>query len=265
MTKSSFEFVWSQLIGHEGGDKYTNDPDDPGGPTKYGVTLKTLQAYRRDYGLTADDVKKLNLSTAQAIFKAKYWNTVRADDLPAGLDYAVVDYAFNSGPGQAVKDLQRVLGVRVDGVAAVMTVEAANDGNVLDLIEALCRRRLAFMKSLKGWWKYGRGWSRRVAEVQRQAVKLAQKRAPEVADLETGEAGAAVSAWKLPQIKTASLAGGGLGIAAIGEQAKEASGQIGLLGDAVSWAPTVGVTLAIVAVGIGAYVALTARNEAAPE
>ena len=83
--------------------------------------------------------------------------------MPAGLDYAVFDYAVNSGVSKAVKDLQRELGVKVDGICGTDTQQAAMAVNDLDdLITRYCERRLAFMKSLKTWKTFGKGWQRRV-------------------------------------------------------------------------------------------------------
>jgi lysozyme family protein len=88
-------------FGDEGG--YVNNPNDPGGPTKYGITLKTLAAYRRQSKVTAADVKALSLAEAAAILDSQYWRKVWGDELPRGVDYAMFDFAVNSGPAQAVK------------------------------------------------------------------------------------------------------------------------------------------------------------------
>src|SRR5690606_31875174 len=103
---------------------------------------------------------------AGKIYRAQYWDTVRGNELPDGLDYAMFDYAINSGPARAIKELQRVLNVSADGVIGVQTLAAVAEANTANLITALMDRRLAFLKGLKTWPTFGRGWSRRVAEVR---------------------------------------------------------------------------------------------------
>ena len=115
------------MFGHEGG--YVNDPNDPGGPTKYGITWKTLRAYK---GLPAtkkpvqadiDMVKALTLDEAEEIYRKNYWNQSGGDLLPAGIDFMTFDFGVNSGPQTAVKNLQRLVKVeRVDGVVGVHTL-----------------------------------------------------------------------------------------------------------------------------------------------
>src|SRR5690606_37798840 len=109
----------------------------------------------------------------RAIYRRQYWDLVRGDDLPSGLDYAVFDYAVNSGPGRAVKVLQRVLGVTVDGAHRVNTLNALRTRKTVEVVNALCDCRLAFLKNLSTWGTFGKGWSRRVSDVRAAAVAMA--------------------------------------------------------------------------------------------
>lgn len=167
------------MFGSEGG--YSNNPKDPGGPTKYGITWKTLRAYR---GLPAvkkpsqsdiDAVKALTLDTAEAIYRANYWTQAGGDMLPAGLDYMVFDFGVNSGPATAVKKLQSVLGAKVDASVGVETVNAANayPGGISALIDAYAKARLSFVQGLSGWKTFGNGWTARVKKVAQQAKAMA--------------------------------------------------------------------------------------------
>lgn len=155
------------MFGDEGG--YVNNPKDPGGPTKYGVTINTLKAWRKNNRLTADDVKKLELGEATLIARSEYWNAIRGDDLPPGLDYAVFDCAYNSGPAQAAKLLQRILNVSPDGVIGAKTLDAMRKYltrlSLERLITAYCDERMKFLRSLKNWPSFSRGWTRRVTGV----------------------------------------------------------------------------------------------------
>lgn len=184
MASDNFDFVFGQLIGHEG--KLSVDRADRGNWTggkvgvgeicgsKYGVTGITLGAFRR-LGRSANlaEVTALGVDEAKLIFRKQYWNAVQADRLPAGLDYAVSDYAYNSGAGNAIPPLQRILGVAADGSVGEITLAAvAKTKNRRELIDKYCDARLAFLKSTYGWSKYKKGWTRRVADVRAASLRL---------------------------------------------------------------------------------------------
>lgn len=161
--------IQDYILASEGG--YVDHPKDPGGATNMGITHRTLSAWRKR-PVTKQDVRDLTRAEAMQIYEAQYWRTSGADRMPAGLDYAVFDYAVNSGPARAVKDLQRVLGVGADGVVGAQTLAALDGKRVTTLIEELCARRLVFLKGLSTWGTFGRGWQRRVDEVRDRAVRM---------------------------------------------------------------------------------------------
>jgi len=144
----------------EGG--YVNHKDDPGGATDRGITQRTFDAWNRSRGKPKQPVKGIPKAVSEAIIEKNYFDKAGCDDLPSGLDYAVGDYAVNSGVSRAVKDLQRELGVTVDGIAGVQTAAASWDSDVDDLIRRLCERRMRFLKSLHHWPTFGDGWEKRV-------------------------------------------------------------------------------------------------------
>lgn len=161
--KNSFEHVLPRVLAHEGG--FVNDPDDPGGPTNRGVTQRVYDGYRKRNGLAPRSVRGITAEEIHEIYRHQYWDAVRGDDLPLGLDYAVFDYAVNSGVKRAAQHLQEVLGVRIDGVIGEITVSAAHDREVISLIEAYVERRMKFLRQIRnggGWKKFGKGWTRRV-------------------------------------------------------------------------------------------------------
>jgi lysozyme family protein len=170
MTASSFEASLAHVLRHEGG--YVNHPADPGGATNLGITAATL-ARARGRPVTADDVKALTRTEVAGIYRRFYWDAVRADDLPAGLDHAVFDLAVNSGPALAARLLQRVLGVAEDGVVGPATLAAARAADQAGTVRALQRERLAFLRRLSTFPLFGKGWQERVAEVEREALALA--------------------------------------------------------------------------------------------
>ena len=106
MAASTYEAALARLLAHEGG--YTDHPSDPGGPTNFGIAIHDYRQYFRP-GATAADVKAMALDEARRIYRAKYWDAQRCDDLPAGVDNAVLDYGVNSGIGRSGKVLRRCL------------------------------------------------------------------------------------------------------------------------------------------------------------
>ena len=169
--QATFDAIEPQLIGHEGGFANRPKKEDPGGATKFGITIGTLAAWRGET-VTIDDVRDLTRDEARRIYKQHYWDAMHADRLPAGLDYAVFDFGVNSGPGRAVKYLQKLLGIDADGIIGAQTLCALHGADVTDLIERYCAARLAFMKRLKNWRYNKNGWQRRVGEVQALALDL---------------------------------------------------------------------------------------------
>ncbi len=165
MAASSFDAALARVLEHEGG--YSNHPADPGGPTMQGIIQRVYDAYRTRTGQALRPVRQIERSERTAIYRSQYWDAVRGDDLPAGLDYVVFDGAVNSGPGQAAKWLQRALGLPADGQVGAVTLAAA--GRCADpaaLVDDICARRLAMLKRLSTWPVFGAGWGRRVADVR---------------------------------------------------------------------------------------------------
>ena len=120
--RSNFSSSLELLLKHEGG--YVNHPDDPGGRTNQGITQRVYEKFLgRD--VTEEEMKDMPPDKVFAIYKTQYWNRVRGDDLPPGVDLCVFDWAVNSGVSQASKALQRVLGVLDDGIIGSRTVAAA--------------------------------------------------------------------------------------------------------------------------------------------
>lgn len=154
--KSTYEQAITQVFKDEGG--YTNDPHDPGGPTNWGITIEDARMYWKP-DATADDVKTMPKSVAEDIYEKHYATPIDYNALPAGVDYAVLDYAINSGISRAVKTLQRVVGTNQDGVIGPLTLNAVHASNSGVVIDAIYNQRLSFLKSLSTWPNFGRGWT----------------------------------------------------------------------------------------------------------
>lgn len=158
--KQNFRQIQEWVLTHEGG--FVDHPADPGGATNQGITQRTYDGWRRARGEAVRSVRGLLSSERDAIYKTQYWNAVRGDDLPSGLDYAVYDFAVNSGSARAAKTLQRLLGVKADGHIGNVTLGAVAATDPERLIEQLCEERLRFMQRLVHWPTFKRGWTRRV-------------------------------------------------------------------------------------------------------
>ena len=161
--KENFPQCFALVLKNEGG--YVDNPSDPGGATNLGCTKATWEAWV-GHPVTKDDIKALTPNDVMPLYKAKYWDTIKGDDLPEGVDYAVFDYAINSGPSRAAKALQSVLSVNVDGQIGDATLRALEASNPREVATAVCEARLAFLQSLPTYATFGKGWSRRVSEVE---------------------------------------------------------------------------------------------------
>lgn len=144
----------------EGG--YVNHPRDPGGATDRGITQRTYDAWNDLRGVERKPVRGISKAEADQIIASQYLAPVRFDDLPSGLDYAVADYAVNSGPNRAARELQRLVGVDADGVIGAHTLAAVNQHDPAQLVMRLCAARMAFLRSLSTWDAFGAGWTVRV-------------------------------------------------------------------------------------------------------
>ena len=172
MAKGNFPACLADVLVHEGG--YVDHPKDPGGATNLGITIGTLTGWLGRQATKAE-VKALTKTTVAPIYRAKYWDKVRGDDLPSGLDAAVFDFAVNSGPGRAAKLLQRLVGVPQDGEIGPMTLAAvAKAPDIAALINAYCDARMTFLRGLGTFDTFGKGWTRRVDGVRAKSLQMAK-------------------------------------------------------------------------------------------
>ena len=157
----------------EGGSRYTNHPRDPGGPTRYGVTLNDVKRFINK-SATARDVKNLTEAQARDIYKRRYWDTLRGDDLPKGLDYTIFDYGVNSGIARSGRVLRRVLGLPTDDWKVTQEVlNAIEYKGVVWTIKAVNSERLRFLRNLRTFNTFGKGWTRRVKSVRAISLEMA--------------------------------------------------------------------------------------------
>jgi lysozyme family protein len=167
----NFDTCLALLLEHEGG--FVNHPKDPGGMTNLGVTANVWEEWM-GRPVSEKEMRALTPLMVKPLYKRKYWDAIRADELVAGVDYCVFDVAVNSGPGRAIKFLQSCVGVTADGGFGPATLAAVKkvSSEPNKIIELYCAKRLEFLQSLRTFETFGKGWSRRVAEVKEKALKM---------------------------------------------------------------------------------------------
>jgi lysozyme family protein len=170
MMQQNFDPSLTLVLKEEGG--FVNNPKDPGGMTNLGVTARVWEAFT---GQPADEaaMRALTPAAVTPLYRQNYWNKVQCDQLPAGVDYAVMDVAVNSGVGRAAKFLQQACGVNANGVIDDATLAAANAAAPQDLVNQICDARMAFLESLTTFATFGKGWTARVARVRAAGTQMA--------------------------------------------------------------------------------------------
>jgi lysozyme family protein len=204
MSRNNYDACFAHVLKWEGG--YVDHPKDPGGATNHGVTHKTLAAFRGK-PVSKADVKALTKNEAGRIYRLRYWHKVKGDELPQGLDLVAFDGGVNSGPSRGAKWLQSALGVTADGKIGQRTLTSALTArDVVAVVQKACAARMGFLRKLRTWSTFGRGWARRVADTEAEAVAMASQ-SPERVKAEADKAQGA----RATQAKgaRATTAGGG--------------------------------------------------------
>lgn len=171
--KANFDASFARIIKSEGG--YVNDPADRGGETNLGVTIGAWGAYL-GRAIQPGEMKALTVETVKPFYKSMYWDKVKGDDLPVGVDYAVFDFAVNSGTGRAAKFLQRAVGALDDGAIGPGTLALVAKTTPGKLLENFAKQKEAFYNSLAEknptQQKFLKGWLARVDHVQTAATSM---------------------------------------------------------------------------------------------
>jgi lysozyme family protein len=171
MAKESYDEALTLLLKHEGG--YADHPSDPGGETNFGITVAVARASGYQ-----GPMRSIPMDVVKRIYRTKYWDALRCDELPSGVDYAVFDYGVNSGIGRSGKVLRRVLSISDSAYQvtdAVLTSVRKVDAE--GLVDDICSERMRFLQNLKTWPVFGKGWGRRVTEVKAAALRMAKSNA----------------------------------------------------------------------------------------
>jgi lysozyme family protein len=167
--KDNWQKSFEMMLVSEGG--YVNHPSDPGGMTNLGVTKRVWEEW---VGRESNEkeMRALTPELVAPLYKRKFWDACKCDDLPTGIDYLVFDFAVNAGPGRSAKILQTAVGVPADGGIGPITLAAVNKVDPAELVEKFSQAKEDFYRSLNTFETFGKGWLNRVAAVKIKANTL---------------------------------------------------------------------------------------------
>ena len=169
MSAENFDKCLKMLLSHEGG--FVNHPDDPGGITNLGVTKKVYDEWIGRES-TEQEMRDLTPDDVGPIYKKNYWDRVKADHLPSGVDWCAFDSAVNAGMSRPSQAIQRAVGATQDGAIGPATISLIMEKDPEEIINYVYGVRQDFYKSLKTFETFGRGWTRRNKETLHQALEM---------------------------------------------------------------------------------------------
>jgi lysozyme family protein len=174
MAAENYQTCLEMILHHEGG--YVNHPKDPGGETNLGVTKRVYEEWTMSQDLITKDMKDLTVEDVAPIYRKNYWDRIKADNIPAGLDLCVFDFGVNAGTGRSAKFLQTMIGTVADGGIGPNTLRALalyiESEGVEASIKNFQAERQGYYESLSTFDTFGRGWTRRVDETTDSAIKM---------------------------------------------------------------------------------------------
>ncbi len=167
--KENFDEALKAILKHEGG--YVNHPKDPGGMTNLGVTKRVWEQW---VGGKVDEktMRSLTPELVAPMYRKQYWDAVKGDDLPEGLDYLMFDFAVNAGPVRAIRTMQKAMGLTTDGIIGPKTLGVLKDSSREELVARFSDEKEAFYRGLNTFSTFGKGWLRRVAETKTHAESM---------------------------------------------------------------------------------------------
>ena len=165
MAEKNYQKCLETILHHEGG--YVNHPKDPGGENNLGFTKRVYEEWGG-----SKDMKDLLVEDVAPIYKKNYWDKVKGDDLPSGLDLCVFDFGVNAGPGRSAKALQGIVGATQDGGIGPQTLKSVSQYEPKDMVNKMHDKRQGFYEGLKTFDTFGKGWTRRNLETREKALEL---------------------------------------------------------------------------------------------
>jgi len=187
----------------EGG--WSDHPADPGGKTMYGVTEAVYRAWLKKHGKAPKPVRQITIEEAERLFYEEYWVACGGPGLALGVDLATYDASVNSGVARGRKWLMASIG-----------------GPDHETVKRICAKRLSFMQGLAIWKTFGKGWARRVADIEAKGVAWALAAANDSAAVQQRLEDEASTARGTSKKQTAGAGGAGGGALIGAEQAAQA-------------------------------------------
>lgn len=154
-----FDIAFDRLISHEGG--YVNDPRDPGGETKFGISKRSYPSV---------NIAQLTREEAKEIYRRDFWDVLGEEAHPA-IKFQVFDFAVNAGISTAIRKLQSAIGVADDGHWGPVSAAAVKRMAINDVLMLFAAERLDYLRKLSTWTVYGSGWAGRIANNLRYAAQ----------------------------------------------------------------------------------------------
>ena len=260
MAAKNFDKSLRFVLKDEGG--YSNHPADPGGATMWGITHIDYDAYRKRHGLPVRDVRRMTTAERDDIYRTKYWNGARCDDLPSGVDYCVFDGAVNSGVSQSVKWLQRAIGgVVADGHAGDVTVTSASESDPAKLIRSMCDQRSRFLRSLRTFKTFGDGWMDRVNRLRSTALAMVDHVDPDYAATDYSPSAKAKIVDQVEPVVSANTATAATaGTASASAVIQQVQDQLAPFSDTLTMVKYALIACAVVGLGFTVYAMIRSRR-----
>jgi len=167
--KENFDKALQMLLKHEGG--WVNHPRDPGGETNHGVTRSVWEKWIGKQ-IESGDMKNVTQEDVAPLYKHEYWQRIKGDKLPSGLDFFCFDWAVNSGVSRSAKALQGVIGANQDGGIGPKTLALLKDQDTRYVLQSMHDKRQGFYEGLSTFDTFGKGWTRRNKEALEEALQL---------------------------------------------------------------------------------------------
>lgn len=175
MAKENMGQCIAKILVHEGG--FVNHPKDPGGITNMGVTKRVYEEWV-GHEVSEQDMRDLDEDDVRPIYQKNYWDRIKGDKLPSGLDLCVFDFGVNAGTGRAAKYLQKMIGTTVDGGIGPNTLKAVKayvkENGLVETIKKYQANRQDYYESLSTFETFGRGWTVRNNDTTEMAIYMAE-------------------------------------------------------------------------------------------
>lgn len=157
MEPNNFGYAFQIVIGIEKG--YVDNPKDPGGETKYGISKRSYPDI---------NIKELTLDDAKKIYKRDYWDKLECDTMPWPVCLVLFDSAVNHGITATIKMAQKVVELQDNGVFDNRLKTEMLNTPPYKFVTRFIARRLSLYTSLKTWDTFGRGWTNRIATILKE-------------------------------------------------------------------------------------------------